>query len=781
MAYPSVTYTFSNSTTADATQVNQDFTDLINGMSDGTKDHNISALTAAGAATFNGAVTLGASTANLIVFNGSINSSIPINTNTTYDFGAATKGIKSVYIGGSSTYTVRLLGATQSASYTLTLPTTAGSFGQVLQTDGTGVTSWANSASSLGKNYIQYNNFENNLTTGWTLGTIGTLTNGLPTGTPTFGSGASGNLTIGTTASSIGGTYSMTYTSAAATTQGNMVASSSYAIDVEDQAKVLTVKFYYQATTNPSNCNFSGTSSNSFAWALYDVTNSVWLSSAGNFNLVQSSGCGYVTGTVQTGATTANIRLCVYNANATSGAATITLDDFYVGPQTAPSGPAMTDWNNNLTFTPVNFGTTTNSNFWWKREGDTAEVQGFFTSGTMAAATNSITLPFTIDSTKMASSTLGTLLGTFGFPPPGGANLFGGNNAGYVYYDGSTTGSVYFVTAASSAGVSGSKAAFSTSYNTTVFWVRFRVPISGWSSNTSMSADTDTRVCAALYTGSSTSVASGSTTNVAYTTKQFDTHAAFDGTTFTAPISGYYGVNSQILNVGSTGTSGAYIYQLKKNGVAYSYSTAQHTTANANYNLVISKVIQLNAGDTLLTTYNQNTGNTEALNGNDQYSWFSIQRVTGPAVIAATESVNASYSASGTQSINNNSSTAVSILTSKNWDSHNAFNTANGTYTAPVSGKYQMNYQIATNAAVTPSAVGNNLQAIFSGPVINLTGTTFTSSTGSQGVTAQVSGMLSLLAGQTVQCYISTTLTGAAVTFGAGIASFTFSIARVGN
>ena len=45
-------------------------------------------------------------------------------------------------------------------------------------------------------NYISFNNFENNATTGWSLGTTGTITSGLPTGTPTFGSGASGNLSI---------------------------------------------------------------------------------------------------------------------------------------------------------------------------------------------------------------------------------------------------------------------------------------------------------------------------------------------------------------------------------------------------------------------------------------------------------------------------------------------------------------------------------------------------------------------------------------------------------
>lgn len=144
MAYPSVTNTFVNGNTADATAVNQNFTDLINGCSDGTKDLNVNAGTFGSTLTANGAVTLGASSANLIVVNGSINSTVPVNTNTSYDLGTSTKGFRSIYIGGSSTFTVRLLGATQAASYTLTLPTTAGTNTYVLQTDGSGVLSWIN-------------------------------------------------------------------------------------------------------------------------------------------------------------------------------------------------------------------------------------------------------------------------------------------------------------------------------------------------------------------------------------------------------------------------------------------------------------------------------------------------------------------------------------------------------------------------------------------------------------------------------------------------------------
>ena len=65
MAAPAYTYTLTNGTTADASQVMQDFNDILNGVSDGTKDLTFNALTANGAANLKAAVTLGASSANL--------------------------------------------------------------------------------------------------------------------------------------------------------------------------------------------------------------------------------------------------------------------------------------------------------------------------------------------------------------------------------------------------------------------------------------------------------------------------------------------------------------------------------------------------------------------------------------------------------------------------------------------------------------------------------------------------------------------------------------------
>lgn len=143
MAYTTVTYTFSNSTTADATQVNQNFTDLINGLSDGTKDLSVSALTAAGTSTLNGNVNLGNSSSDDLTITAALAGSISVKTTATYNVGSSTLGLLSIYLGGASSYTVRLLAsASQSATYTLTLPTTAGTKGYAPYNSGSGALTW---------------------------------------------------------------------------------------------------------------------------------------------------------------------------------------------------------------------------------------------------------------------------------------------------------------------------------------------------------------------------------------------------------------------------------------------------------------------------------------------------------------------------------------------------------------------------------------------------------------------------------------------------------------
>lgn len=145
MANISVTYTFANSTTADATQVNQNFTDIINGTSDGTKDFSIAALTVAGTATLNGAVNLGNSSTDDLTITASLASSIAVKTQRSYSIGSSTVGLATVYLGGNSTYTVGINAPSSgmSASYTVTMPAATGAVDELLQADGSSNLRWA--------------------------------------------------------------------------------------------------------------------------------------------------------------------------------------------------------------------------------------------------------------------------------------------------------------------------------------------------------------------------------------------------------------------------------------------------------------------------------------------------------------------------------------------------------------------------------------------------------------------------------------------------------------
>ena len=675
-----------------------------------------------------------------------------------------------------------------------TLPTriaVPGDYGDLVPDSGA-TTGWrADSYTAIqhgrpGKNYIQYADFENSATTGWTLGTIGTLTNGLPTGTPTFGSGASGNLSLSTVAggTALAGTHSLSYVSSAATTQGNMMASSSYAVDQEDEAKVMTVKFYYQAATLGGG-NFSGTSSNSYAWAAYDVTNSVWLSSAGNFCMTQSSGTGYCTGTFQTAATTANFRLVLYNANATTGAATTYFDDFYVGPQTAPMGPAITDW---VAYTPtiVGFGSTTGVNFWSRRFGDSLEVHGYFTAGTTTSTTASITLGYNGANANVSTDTTKSTAGQY---VGHGTSSFSSSTFFNIGVLSTASTTVNLGVQSSTAAIL--TAALGTSLASTgqVLDFMWRVPIVGWSSNTAMSSDTDTRVVALdanaassanlnYNAGSPNSTVPTSAGQIVYGTTVNDTHGAYNSTTgvYTIPVTGWYAMTaSYIAGATTTHISDSFAIQLYNatTSAVIKASAVTYDGAGAS-----GKVLVVTAPATYLTAGTQvyvrglNSGSTTPVySAGATYNYISISRVSGPAVVAATESVNMRYHAASTSI---SGSAATITYTTADFDSHNAY--ASGTYTVPVSGKYQVNaYAAVSGTFALNSTTTMALQKNGSDYAVtnNYAGGVITNSN------VGLSDTVNCLAGDTLRIQLSSSATGPAI-----VSSNTknwLSIERVGN
>jgi hypothetical protein len=81
----------------------QNFNDILNGVSDGSKDLSINALTVAGAASFNGAVTLGNATGDDITFTGLVASDIDPKTAATYALGSSTLPWQSINIDNGAT------------------------------------------------------------------------------------------------------------------------------------------------------------------------------------------------------------------------------------------------------------------------------------------------------------------------------------------------------------------------------------------------------------------------------------------------------------------------------------------------------------------------------------------------------------------------------------------------------------------------------------------------------------------------------------------------------
>lgn len=103
MASISVTYTFANSTTSDATEVNTNFQDLIDGTTDSSKDFSISALTLAGTLTANGNVNIGNATSDDLTITARIASDLDPKTAATNTLGDSTQTWKALYLDFGAT------------------------------------------------------------------------------------------------------------------------------------------------------------------------------------------------------------------------------------------------------------------------------------------------------------------------------------------------------------------------------------------------------------------------------------------------------------------------------------------------------------------------------------------------------------------------------------------------------------------------------------------------------------------------------------------------------
>jgi len=501
---------------------------------------------------------------------------------------------------------------------------------------------------------------------------------------PVDGTSGSANITIlGETTDPLRGTVSAIITKDANCRMGEG-ASFDFTIDESDKAKMLSISIDY----GPS-ANFEyGTNG---AW--YDPSDiTVWVYDKDQAERIQLApyawdGSKVYYGVYQTHATSVNYRLILHVSSVNASAWTCKLDQMIIGPQTKSIGFAGSDWE---LYEPTNtqgFGTLASSTLAWRRSGDSLYIRGYFTSGTVTATEAQIELPnsLTVGGAGVATTKVGT-----------------GNRAyatiGEQITVLTTSGDTYInfgITSDNSTGEDAMVAQNGSAIISSTSRLSFEtgpIPITGWSSNTLVSSDADTRVVAANYTSNDgASYASAATVKFEDLVK--DTHSVYNTTTgvYTVPVAGWYNIESAIQIVSLPNNAWAYL-GVKVDGALHTRGSVVRNGIGSSddFGVDVTTTIHLNVGQTIEISYN--SSNTLSLDTGVGSNHLSIHRLSGPAQITASETVAVRYASSAGQVITD---TEIIDFGTEEFDSHSAVTTgASWKFTAPMAGYYSVSPSI---------------------------------------------------------------------------------------
>lgn len=427
------------------------------------------------------------------------------------------------------------------------------------------------------------------------------------------GGSPNADFTLATTTSSpLTGTNSLLLTHTANNRQGTGWAAT-YTTNVSDRGKVISFSMDYTIA--------SGTyASGDLIFYAYDVTNSALIQPTPYSILTHSLTSDKFFAEFQVPYTCASLRIGFHVATSTATAYTMKLDNLVLSDSSYGKwyGSVATDW---IEYTPTftGFGTVSSVKSFYRRVGDSLELDVKWSNGTPTSTEARCSLPtgMTVDSSYTSLRLVGH--GTRSVDAAAYSrnwNVLANGGLTYVNFAIGETNTVSASLAAANADV--------ISGSTSVISFRALIKISGWSVSQLLSDSADTRVIALIATGSAASASSGNP--IIFPTVTKDSHAAYNSSTgrYTAPISGWYQVSA-----GAAVTAGtAARLQIYVDASLYAIIGFVNSTDGL---LVASGLCYVNAGQVIDLRPNATVA---GMNAN---SSFCIQRVSGPAQIRASE------------------------------------------------------------------------------------------------------------------------------------------------
>lgn len=392
----------------------------------------------------------------------------------------------------------------------------------------------------------------------------------------------------------------------------------------------------------------------------------------------------------QADATDTDYRLCIHVASTSATAYTIGLDSVSCGSAARNYGVPVTDGTSFGTVSNLATNIQAQGGYWW-RQGDRIKIQSsieFSGANTEGVVNPALPSGLSVDTSKIFNSfTVSngdrSVVGTWYITDDSTA---ANNASGDLVYD-QTAGTLVLAQDGSATGVDTSaNDPITIADGDTISW-DFEIPITGWSSNTQVSSDADTRRIGVLANDNGGEAITANVTDITWSTEEEDTHSAWDGDTFTAPLSGVYSIKGMIDITSATAST----FRAWIDGSADNYlkgepsSTARHAImGEVKLNKGQALTIRSTAGMTLLSDTNQH--------------WLSIQRISGPAQIAASEVVAARYSTSNTDTMTSGANEVI-MYDTKSYDTHNAvsftnFGAQDWVFTAPVAGYYTVTARV---------------------------------------------------------------------------------------